>query len=65
MELRLKQIRQDKGLSVAKLSELSGVHRRTIQDIETRGDCMLSIAAKLADSLGVTLDDLYIQGPGT
>lgn len=57
--LELKRIRLEKGLSVPKLSELSGVHRRTIQDIEKRGDCMLSIAFKLAKALNVTLNDIY------
>lgn len=57
--LYLKEIRLSKGLSVPKLSELSGIHRRTIQDIERRGDCMLSTAYKLAVCLGVTLNDIY------
>jgi len=56
--MRLKEIRLSKGLSVPKLVELSGVPRRTIQDIEKRGDCMMSIAVKLAKALEVTLDDL-------
>ena len=57
--MRLKEIRLSQGISVPKLVELSGVPRRTIQGIEKRGDCMISIAAKLADALGVTLDELY------
>lgn len=60
--LELKRIRLEKGVSVPKLSELSGVHRRTIQDIEKRGDCMLSIAFKLATALNVTLNDIYTSG---
>lgn len=57
--LNLKAIRLSKGYSVPKFSELTGVHRRTIEDIEKRGDCMLSNAYKFAKALGVTLDDLY------
>ncbi|MCL2225791.1 MAG: helix-turn-helix domain-containing protein [Defluviitaleaceae bacterium] len=56
--MRLKEIRAGKGLSVPKLVDLSGVPRRTIQEIEKRGDCMVSTAIKLANSLGVTLDEL-------
>ena len=56
--LRLKEIRTEKGLSVPKLVELSGVPRRTIQDLEARGDGRVSTAIKLADALGVTLDEL-------
>lgn len=57
--LHLKEIRQARGVSVPKLVELSGVSRRTIQDIEKRGDCMLSTAWTLAQALGVSLNDLY------
>lgn len=56
--MNLKQIRTDKGLSVPKLVALSGVPRRTIQDIEKNGDCKVSTAIKLADALEVTLDEL-------
>ena len=56
--MRLKEIRTEKGLSVPKLVELSGVPRRTIQDLEARGDGRISTAIKLADALGVTLDEL-------
>ena len=57
--LKLKEIRKSRGISVQKLADKSGVHRRTIQDIERRGDCMLSTAYRLAETLGVTLNDIY------
>lgn len=56
--MRLKELRAERGLSVPKLVELSGVPRRTIQDLESRGDGRISTAVKLADALGVTLDEL-------
>lgn len=56
--MNLKKIRTERGLSVPKLVELSGVPRRTIQDLETRGDGRISTAIKLADALGVTMDEL-------
>lgn len=56
--MKLKQIRLEKGLSVPKLAELSGVPRRTIQDLEKRDDGRVSTLIKLADALGVTLDEL-------
>ncbi len=56
--MNLKQIRISKGLSVPQLVELSGVPRRTIQDIESRGDGRVSTMIKLADALEVTLDEL-------
>ncbi len=56
--MRLKEIRKARGLSVPALVELSGVPRRTIQEIENRDDCRVSTAILLADALGVTLDEL-------
>lgn len=56
--MRLKEIRTEKGLSVPKLADLSGVPRRTIQDLEARDDGRISTAIKLADSLNVSLDEL-------
>lgn len=56
--MRLKQIRLERGLSVPKLSALSGVPVRTIQDLERRNDGRVSTLIKLADAIGVTLDEL-------
>lgn len=56
--MRLKEIRNQRGISVPQLVELSGVPRRTIQDLEARGDGRISTAIKLADALGITLDEL-------
>ena len=58
MKLMLKEIRTRKEISVPDLVNLSGISRRTIQDIEKRGDCMLSNAYLLAKALQVSLDDL-------
>ena len=57
--VKLKAIRLSQGISVPKFSEMTGVHRRTIEDIEKRGDCMLSTAYTFAKALGITLNDLY------
>lgn len=56
--MNIKEIRNRQGISIRKLAELSGLHRRTIEDIEKRGDCMVSNAIKIADALEVTLDEL-------
>lgn len=56
--MNLRAIRLQQGLSVPKLVEISDVPRRTIQEIEKSGDCRVSTAIKLADALGVTLDEL-------
>jgi len=56
--MNLKEIRLERGLSVPQLVELSGVPRRTIQEVEKRDTCSVNTAIKLADALGVTLDEL-------
>ncbi|MCM1523831.1 MAG: helix-turn-helix domain-containing protein [Ruminococcus sp.] len=56
--MRLKEIRKAQKISVPKLSEMTGLHYRTIQDIEKRGDCLVSNAKIFAKALGVTLDEL-------
>ena len=58
--MRLKELRQDKGLSIAKLSELTGLHRRTLQDIEKRDDCLVSNAILIAKALSVDLSTLCL-----
>ncbi len=56
--MNLKQIRNKQGLSIRALSELSNVPQRTIEDLERRDDGRVSTLVKLADALGVTLDEL-------
>lgn len=56
--MKLKQIRNSKGLSLRALSELAEVPQRTIEDLERRNDGRVSTLIKLADALGVTLDEL-------
>lgn len=62
--LKVKELRLSKGLSVPKLAELAGLHRRTIEDLEKRGDCMISNAYKIAKALNVTLNDIYGEDGG-
>lgn len=59
--LMLKELRNKAGLSQAQLSELAGIPRRTIEDIERRGDCRISTARAICDALGVDLDDFYTK----
>lgn len=56
--MKLKQIRNNKCLSIRALSEMSGVPQRTIEDLERRNDGRVSTLIKLADALCVTLDEL-------
>lgn len=63
--MRVREIRTKKNLSIPQLVELTGISRRTLQDIEKRGDCLVSNAMKIADALGVTLDELCRDHPET
>lgn len=56
--MNLKEIRSQKGFTIPQLAEITGLSKRTIEDIQRRGDCLVSNAIKLADALGVTLDEL-------
>lgn len=59
--MKLKEIRTERKISVPQLVELTGISRRTIQDIEKRGDCLVSNAKKIAAALNVTLDELCAE----
>lgn len=61
--MRLKEIRNAKGITIPQLVEMTGIPKRTIEDIQRRGDCVVSNAIKLADALGVTLDELCRDVP--
>ena len=61
--LNLKSLRTAAGLSIRALSEHSGVSKRTIEDIEARGDCRISTAFLLCQALGCSLDAFYTQDP--
>lgn len=57
--IKLKELRKAAGLSVNALSNLCGVPRRTIEDIEARGDCRISTAYAICKALGCSMDDFY------
>lgn len=56
--LYIKLHRQKAGISVPRMAELAGIPIRTIEGLEKRGDCLVSNALKIANVLGVKLDDL-------
>ena len=61
--IAMKKIRTEKGITIPKLVEQTGIPKRTVEDIQRRGDCLVSNAIKLADALGVTLDELCRDNP--
>lgn len=56
--MNLRTIRTGQSLTVPELSRRSGVPIRTIENIERTGNATVANAIKLADALGVTLDEL-------
>lgn len=62
--IRLKDLRKEAGLSVRALSDLCGLSRRTIEDIEARGDCRISTAYAICKALGCRLDDFWKEEAG-
>lgn len=61
--MNIKEIRAEKGMTVQQLADAAGISKRTLEDILRRGDCLVSNAVKLADALGVTLDELCRDEP--
>lgn len=62
--VKLKELRQAAGLSGQALANLCGISRRTIEDIEARGDCRISTAYVICKALGCSLDDFYEEEAG-
>ena len=58
IKIKIKEFKEQKGFTVAELAEKSGMPKRTLEDIMRRNDCMVSNAIKIADALGVSLDEL-------
>ena len=60
--MQMRKLRNERNISIPKLVEMTGLSRRTLQEIEKREDCLVSNAIKIADALGVTLDVLCRDG---
>ena len=54
--MMLREIRLSKKLTIPQLAALSGVHRRTIEELEKHDRCMVSTALKLSKALGVDMN---------
>lgn len=57
-KMDLKKIRTEKGITIAQLAKNTGIPRRTLEDIQRRGDCLVSNAVKIAKALDIPLDVL-------
>ncbi|WP_336989941.1 helix-turn-helix transcriptional regulator [Bacillus infantis] len=60
MENQIKEVRKSSGLSQEELAKVCGVSRQTINAIENnKYDPSLALAFQLAESLGITVDQLF------
>ena len=57
--LKIKEIRNKRGLSIRTLAEMAGIHWRTLAELENRGYCRIDIADKIAKALDLTLNDIW------
>ena len=57
--LRLKEIREAKGVSRYQLAKKAGLQYRTIPAIENGGDVKLSTLKRIADVLNISVKDLF------
>lgn len=63
---KIKELRKEKGYTFAKLSELSGISTGRLSDLATgkRNNPTMDTLIKLADALGVSLDELVGRDGG-
>lgn len=62
MQNRIKKYREKKSISQGKLADLCNVSRQTINAIENnKYDPSLQLAFNLAKTLGVTVDNLFLD----
>lgn len=62
MENQIRALRTEKGLSQEELAKRCGVTRQTVNAIENnKYDPTLSLAFRLADELGITVDALFLR----
>ena len=56
--MNLKELRAESGMTVQQLADAAGLPKRTVEETIRRDTCSIKTAIKLADALGVTLDEL-------
>lgn len=58
---KLNLLMAKKSLPAYKLAEAAGLSRQTVSTVQHSGTCSMYTAAKLANGLGVTLDELTLK----
>lgn len=58
MKNKITELRTQKGWTIQQLADNAVLPKRTIEEVLRRDTCSVKTAIKLADALGVTLDEL-------
>lgn len=58
MKSKIVELRNTKNLTIQQLADLAGLPKRTVEEVLRRDTCSVKTAIRLADALGVTLDEL-------
>ena len=63
MGYRIREIREDRGMTQVELAEKSGVSRTTIYGLETGAEKITTTKTlnKLAHALGVSIDEIFFD----
>ena len=61
--MNIQHYRKERGMTVQQLADAAGLSKRTLEDAMRRDTCSVKTAIKLADALGVTLDELCRDVP--
>lgn len=56
--MNVQKYRKERGMTVQQLADAAGLPKRTVEETMRRDTCSVNTAIKLADALGVTLDEL-------
>lgn len=60
--LKIQIMMAEKGMTIKKLAEVSGVSRQTISCIISGKGCSLKVAYKIAKALGLELEEIIKEG---
>lgn len=56
--MNVQKLRKEKGWTIQQLADAAELPKRTVEETIRRDTCSVKTAIKLADALGVTLDEL-------
>ena len=63
--MNVQKYRKERGMTVQQLADAAGLPKRTVEETIRRDTCSVNTAIKLADALGITLDELCRDNPQT